>query len=966
MTPDEYREAADLFERLRDLPESELATALSSACGGKAELRQQVRLLLEADRKVTDESFLNRRAIEDAARLLRSQFADLPSKGTEVGNYRLGDRIGSGGMGVVYEAQDLRLQRRVAIKILPPPLAEDGIEQVKRFQQEARAASLLNHPNIVSIFDADCDRGYYYIATEFIEGRTLRQLLASEPQGLDSQTVLEVVAQTASALRAAHEAGIVHRDIKPENIMLRPDGFVKVLDFGLAKLREPSAKAANGVSVLKTRPGRLAGTIQYLSPEQVEGKPVDSRSDLFSLGVVAYELITGTRPFDGATDGAVYDAILHLAPAAPSSIRPAVGKELDALILGTLEKDPELRFQTAGDLRSSCKRLRRDSSNPDLLQAPPPVRKRSLGWKAAAAAALVCIGALSFLYFARSSRNGASAPLPVNFQRLTDNPGEENFPSLSPDGKQFVFASARTGNWDIYFQRTGGSTFIDLTRDCKDDDTQPALSPDGSRIVFRSERDGGGLFLMELTGENPRRVSQRGYLPAWAPDGRHVVYASDTFKVPSARGTPVSRLSIVDLSDGTERTLDTADAIQPNWSPHGDRIAYWGVSAGGRRDIFTIAASGQSQPVAVTADEAIDWYPVWSSIGDYLYFLSNRGGTMNIWRVGLDEHSGRINRPPEPVTVPAQYVGSLSLSSNGRNLVYSQASQRNSLSRVAFDPLSRRVIGDPNPIASEHAVSDFSFSPDGTRIVFDTLGEAPEELWIMNVDGSERRRLVSDVYRNRGPEWSPDGEEILFLSDRSGQYGIWVISIDGSGLRPLTTPKTRNMQKAIWSPDGSRVLAARSPEPAVILDPHAMQPALNPAVAPGLRDVGGIYFNDWISGREGGLAIAEWPSGIPLPEIVLYSFSKARLEHTGIKGKRGLWLKGSDESAAPYRYFVFLRESECLLYDRNLKREVRLFSSAPDSIFSLVVSPDGRSLYFTKTIRDSDLWLAQLQPEHKI
>jgi serine/threonine protein kinase len=217
---------------------------------------------------------------------------------------------------------------------------------------------MLNHPHVVSIFYAALEQGQYYIAMELVEGKTLRQLVSRSPT-LDSQTILDWIGQAASALSAAHEAGIVHRDIKPENIMIRHDGFVKILDFGLAKLREPPPGAASA-SDLHTRPGTLAGTMQYLSPEQIQGDPAGARSDLFSLGVVAYELATGKRPFDGPTDGAVFNAILNQTPPLPSAVRPALGTELDGLIMRALEKDPELRFQTAGDLRSSCRRLARD------------------------------------------------------------------------------------------------------------------------------------------------------------------------------------------------------------------------------------------------------------------------------------------------------------------------------------------------------------------------------------------------------------------------------------------------------------------------------------------------------------------------------------------------------------------------------------------------------------------------------
>ncbi len=350
MTPDLHREAGDLFERLRQLPEEECAAALNQACAGRSELSDYVRQLLGADRAAADESFLAQPAIATASWVTPPPPVNLPPPGTVLGNYRLGARIGAGGMGVVFRGEDLRLDRPVAIKILSFTAGETGAEAVQRFAREARAASRLNHPNIVSIYDADFDPSCHCIATEFIEGQTLRQLLAAQPSGLETPAILDIVAQTASALSAAHQAGIVHRDIKPENIMVRPDGFVKVLDFGLAKLHDP-AGTADDAADLRTRHGNIAGTVHYLSPEQVLGKPADPRSDLFSLGVVAYELATGRRPFDGPSIGAVFNAILHDAPPGPSAVRPSLGTELDSLILRLLEKAPEDRIQSASELR---------------------------------------------------------------------------------------------------------------------------------------------------------------------------------------------------------------------------------------------------------------------------------------------------------------------------------------------------------------------------------------------------------------------------------------------------------------------------------------------------------------------------------------------------------------------------------------------------------------------------------------
>lgn len=963
MDPELYRRSGELFERLQALPADDAAQALETAAAADPALRAAVLRLLEADRRAEDGAFLAGRAIEDAAAVLRPEPSSMAPNGTllgmVLGAYRLDRHIGTGGMGVVYEAFDLRLQRRVAVKLLPPQTAGETAEGIQRFQQEAQAASLLNHPHIVAIYDAGFEHGHYFIAMEFVEGKTVRQQLAEEPRGLDGKTIVDWLSQAASALSAAHAAGIVHRDIKPDNLMIRPDGFLKVLDFGLAKLRHASGDAL-AVSALQTRPGQVAGTVHYLSPEQVAGKRVDGRSDLFSLGVVAYELATGQRPFDGPTDGAVFDAILNQQPPRPSTVRPSVRSELDTLVMQCLEKDPELRVQTASDLRSGCKRISRESSQPELFAGVVPRRARRRLWAALAAAAMFVLGAGAALLFTRLSLPSAEASRPEFFERLTDGPGEEAWPSVSADGKQFVYSSARSGRWSIYLQRTGGNTPVELTRESWSDDVQPAFSPDGSRIAFRSERDGGGLFLMEATGENPRRLTRKGYLPTWAPDSRRVAFSQQTFSVPTARDGPGNGLYVVDTVDGSERTLPTADAIQPNWSPHGHRIAYWGISHGGQRDLHTIAASGKEAPIPVTQDAALDWNPVWSPSGRYLYFLSDRGGPANVWRVPIDERTGRTVGPPEPRTVAAHHVGSMSFSGDGRTLVFSQASQRFQPSKVAFD-FERRAIRDtPAPVADGgHTVVNFSFSPNGSQVVFDTLGDTgPENLWIMKADGSGRRRVTTGNFRDRTPAWSPTGEEILFFSNRTGSYEAWLIRPDGSGLRRLTALSKPSMQKSIWFPDGRRILASRNGGPPVVLDPRAEELVADPVGAEGLESVnvkfGSVLFSHWF----GALAIGarNEPGG---RDIVLYGGSPPRLELTGVRGTRANWVR--DSANSDNRYFIVARGGQCLLYDRTLRSETLLFSVAPNQIEDLETPPGGGSIYFSQRIRDSDLWRARLE-----
>jgi dipeptidyl aminopeptidase/acylaminoacyl peptidase len=304
-------------------------------------------------------------------------------------------------------------------------------------------------------------------------------------------------------------------------------------------------------------------------------------------------------------------------------------------------------------------------------------------------------------------------------------------------------------------------------------------------------------------------------------------------------------------------------------------------------------------------------------------------------------------------------VGGLSIAQDGTSLMYSQASQYNALGRIAFDPARRSIAGTWEPFDSGHTGSTASFSPDGSKIVFDTVGDVTEDLWIMNTDGSGRRRLTSNARRNITPVWSPNGQQIAFLSDRAGQYDIWIVQPDGSGLRPLTDKPLPYMQRGIWSPDGKRVFAGRNMGAPTLLDAAAPRPVANPAPAPGMQGLEILlYPNFWTEGSD-GIIIGDLLSGPAGPEIVLYSISEAKLEHTGIQGRYGVWLP--EQYDPQHRYFVFTRGADCLLYDRTLKRESPLFSTTPNRFYSMTRSPDGRWIYFTQTIRDADLWLASFK-----
>jgi len=347
--------------------------------------------------------------------------------------------------------------------------------------------------------------------------------------------------------------------------------------------------------------------------------------------------------------------------------------------------------------------------------------------------------------------------MPEAFTRLTNLPGPERWPKLAPDGRTlaFVRTAARPGGKptaDIFIQRVGGGNAIDLTPDAPEEDTQPAFSPDGSRIAFRSERAGGGVFVMGSTGESVKRLTDFGFNPSWSPDGREVVVSTVRW------GEAVSRVGegelwAIDVTSGARRRIETAgDAVQPSWSPHGHRIAYWSVSDDGQRDIFTVpAASGEGPPVAVTTDPAVDWDPAWSAYGGSLYFSSDRGGTMNLWRVPIDERKGTRLGPPEPLTMPVGWAGHLSLSADGRSLAFVGQEVRTTLMRAALDP-ARGVLSAPPEVVLRGSLEvreAGAISPDGSQVAFTTQGR--EDLFVVRADGTGFRQLTEDAFRDRGP-----------------------------------------------------------------------------------------------------------------------------------------------------------------------------------------------------------------------
>jgi serine/threonine protein kinase/Tol biopolymer transport system component len=952
MTPDRWQRIEQVFHAALEYAPEARATFLNSACQGDVELRDRIEALLAAHQAAA--GFIEEAPLAGAISAIASQSEASPrgsSKsliGRRIAHYEIQSLLGAGGMGEVYLARDLNLARPVAIKILPWQFTEDAAH-VRRFEREARSASALNNPNIITIHEIGQEDGLHFMATEFIAGRTLRERLANG--ALPVREVIDLAVQIATALAAAHSAGIIHRDIKPENVMVRPDGLVKVLDFGLAKPSERelihSGTTTSPTLSLQTDANMMMGTVAYLSPEQVRRERVDHCTDIFSLGVVLYEMLSGERPFQGHTGAEVFAAIQeHEPPPITSTEIPA---ELNRVIARALAKKAAARYQTADELRHDLARIA------GLMAEQRAPRWFKFGAIAAVLVLAIAVGV--WQWRARRTSRADRFSFASAAQKLTYLPGEELYPRLAPDGKSFVFASSQNGNWDIYRQTVGAPAPVNLTAGADSYDTQPAYSPDGARIAFRSSRNGGGVFVMNIDGSNVKQMTDAGFNPTWSPDGRELAVNDDNIINYEGRNTypSASRLWAVETTTGARRVITTRDAVQADWSPHGQRLAFWGEQKGGHRDIWTVAADGGGEPVPVTDDGFIDWNPIWSPDGEYLYFLSNRGGEMNLWRVAIDESTGRLRNAPEPATLPSNNCQHISFARNGRGLVYGQSTRSENVWQTEFDPGVGQAAGTGAFLTQGlKRYAFFSLAPDEQSFVYLARGEPQQDLFTADRAGTPLHRLTDDVAQDIVPRWSPDGQWIAFLSDRSGKYEIWKVRPDGTGLVQMTHEPGREVIAPVWSPDSRKLLYQIRNVNSYIVD--ANRPGAE-QIAEGLPGEPPPGFIPWDWSPDGTLLVG-W---LPLNEqraIVIYSFPQQRYERfTTSLGSYPIWLNDN-------RRILFREGGSLYLFDRmNGKWREILRLKPPSQIGNYALSRDNRRLYYTSGSNEADIWLLNIETD---
>jgi len=722
--------------------------------------------------------------------------------GTTLSHYQILEKLGEGGMGVVYKARDLRLDRFVCIKILHPEQLRDESRK-QRFIQEAKSASSLNHPNIITIYEIDHADGIDFMVMEFVAGKTLQQLIPSG--GMPVADVLKYSIPIARALAAANAAGIIHRDVKPGNIMVGANGIVKVLDFGLAKLTAQEVSAEDETQTRKghTEEGAIVGTASYMSPEQAQAKPVDGRSDIFSFGAVLYEMVSGRRAFSGSNQMSTLAAILEKEPAPLAARDSRIPRELERLVMRCIRKDPERRFQHMADLRVALEELKEESESGKLTPAQPAQPAGSRRWlvTSLSVALVLLAGAGAWLWWHSKAARAPARPL----TRLTSN-GVSTNPSISPDGKLLAYQAAIGGpNPDIWIQQVGGAKAIQITHD-KDGATYPAFSPDGTQIVYQSGR-GIGIYEVASLGGDARLITNDGFYPAYASGWAAIVFwrrlesrLDGPFMIPRSGGSPVAIQPDLSIDGGAispDGTNLLARAFRPG-SEEQDLKHWWLIPISGGKPKEVAAP-----PLSPSVPDPYTWVMLDKNPSkQWVIFGQKVGDTYNLFRV-VATSDGTVAPDPEQLTFTS-HSWAPSVSETGR-MVFVSGTLGTNLWSIPIDTDRALATGERQSLTQVEDIRELypSLSRDGKKVAF----FSGHNLVVKDLVTGRETRLVQTSGATF-PAISPDGSSVVYFPWPRAGIDADMYSISSAGGSPRLVCRECGQPKG-FSSDGSHVLTQR-------------------------------------------------------------------------------------------------------------------------------------------------------------